>query len=337
MIAPRSLTALLIILCALPLAYAQAPEPNGGGVVPGVLPEHWNPAGPKCMEIADWQIHEYNKNLYMIRQSGCLDYEKPFLYLLFGKDKALLLDTGSRKFPVTRMLDEVIGRWLVREKRAGISLIVAHSHAHSDHTAGDTQIKTYSNPSIAVSFVPAEIEATKQLYGIREWPTDVGSLDLGDRVIDAIPIPGHNAVSIALYDRQTGILFTGDSFYPGRLYIQDFEAFVKSTNRLVAFTKGKIVSHIVGCHIEQTSTPYVDYPVGTIYQPNEHSMALARGHLLELQDALLSLQGKPARLAMRDFTIWPAVHDAQLNEAAEAAFKAREKRQMEQMWDQPKP
>jgi len=30
-----------------------------------------------------------------LRQSGCTDYEKPFVYLLFGKgQRALLVDTG---------------------------------------------------------------------------------------------------------------------------------------------------------------------------------------------------------------------------------------------------
>jgi len=41
----------------------------------------------------------------------------------------------------------------------------------------------------------------------------------------------HDAVSIAVYDRQTAILFTGDSVYPGRLYIRDFAAFEQSNER----------------------------------------------------------------------------------------------------------
>jgi len=48
------------------------------------------------MEMPEWQIHEYNPDLYILRQSGCTDFEKPFVYLLFGRERALLLDTGSR-------------------------------------------------------------------------------------------------------------------------------------------------------------------------------------------------------------------------------------------------
>jgi len=124
-------------------------------------------------------------------------------------------------------------------------------------------------------------------------------------VLDVIPIPGHDTLSIAFYDRQTGILLTGDSLYPGRLYVRDFPAFVKSTQRLVDFTRGKIVTHILGTHVEQTATPYKDYPVGTKYQPEEHELALSRGTLLELKEALDSMQGKPVRLLLRDITIWP--------------------------------
>jgi glyoxylase-like metal-dependent hydrolase (beta-lactamase superfamily II) len=288
------------------------------------------------MEVPAWQVHEYNPNLYIIRQSGCLDYEKPFLYLLFGKDRGLLLDTGSRNFPADEMLQTAVGNWLKRTKRANIEIVVVHSHGHSDHVAGDEDLKKMQRANISVRLIPATVEATKNLYGISKWPEQTGSIDLGGRMLDAIAIPGHSPTSIALYDRQTGILFTGDSLYPGRLYVSDWNAFVDSTRRLVEFTKGKVISHILGCHIEETQTAYLDYPVGTIYQPSEHSLALSRGNLLELMDALNSLH-RPARMAMRDFSIWPAVTDAEERSKAEAAFKAHEKEELENMWDQPKP
>ena len=44
--------------------------------------------------------------------------------------------------------------------------------------------------------------------------------------------------SIALYDRRTGLLLTGDTLYPGRLYVRDGPAFAASIQRLVAFTRG---------------------------------------------------------------------------------------------------
>lgn len=331
----KSALALSLFCLGIPL-FGQAPEPDGGGIEPGVMPLTWPASGPKCMEVPAWRVHEYNPNLYIIRQSGCLDYEKPFLYLLFGKDRGLLLDTGSRNFPADLMLQTVVGNWLERNKRSNIQILVVHSHGHSDHTAGDALLRKMQSASISVRLVPATVEATKDLYGITNWPEQTGHVDLGGRVLDAIAIPGHSSTSVALYDRQTGILFTGDSLYPGRLYVSDWNAFVESTRRLVSFTGGKLISHILGCHIEETQAAYLDYPVGTIYQPNEHSLALSRGNLLELMDALTSLQ-KPARMAMRDFSIWPSVTASEERSKAEAAFKANEKEQLENMWNQPKP
>lgn len=61
-------------------------------LVPGVLPESFvEPEHDSPL----WQVHAYNNNTYILRQSGLTDYEKPFLYLLFGDEKAYLLDTGS--------------------------------------------------------------------------------------------------------------------------------------------------------------------------------------------------------------------------------------------------
>jgi len=47
------------------------------------------------MEIPDWDVHEIDRDLYILRQSPCASYEKPFVFLLFGDDRALLLDTGA--------------------------------------------------------------------------------------------------------------------------------------------------------------------------------------------------------------------------------------------------
>jgi hydroxyacylglutathione hydrolase len=323
----------LLSLCGAS-AIAQVVQPSGATVQVGTLPRQWAPAGPKCMEVPEWQVHEYNEDLYLLRQSGCTDYEKPFIFLFFGKDKAMLLDTGSRRGNLAPELRRIVTNWLKREGRTSIPLIVVHTHSHSDHIAGDTEVQAIKDPAMPVTLVPAELDATKKLYGIQHWPDDIGQIDLGGRILDVIPIPGHNAVGVAIYDRNTAILFTGDSLYPGRLYVQDFAAFQSSTERMLRFTEGKPVAHILGNHIEQTRTPFLDYPVGTIYQPQEHQLDLSRGSLLELEDGLVSLHGKPARLALRDFTIWPVGLDFPVSAAEKAAFAQRERDQSTQMWNQ---
>ena len=311
------------------VALAQAPQPDGGGVLPGTLPRAWQTGGPNCLEVSDWQVHEYNADLYILRESGCTNYEKPFLYLLFGVKQAMLLDTGAGTTDVAREIDSVIAKWLRRNRRDSIPLIVAHSHSHSDHIAGDGQFRGRAG----VTLVPLTVEATQKFFHIDRWPEGMGQIDLGARVIDVLPIPGHDKLSMAYYDRQTGILFTGDSLYPGRLYVDDFPVFVASTARMVEFTRGKIVTHLLGGHIEQTATPYLDYPIGSMYQPAEHALDLGRGELLEL-DAVLRGMDKPRRAALRDFTVWPA--DAKGWEELDAIEKVTLEKQRQSMWGQPR-
>ena len=267
----------------------------------GVLPASWITGGPNCLEVPDWQVHEYNSGFYILRESGCTNYEKPFLYLIFGRDRALLVDTGAGEIDTAAFVRKLMAGWLKRNQRASMPLLVVHSHGHGDHVAGDKGFNGLAD----VTLVPAAVEAEQKAFGIANWPDQPGMIDLGDRILDVLAIPGHQPAHVAYYDRKTGILLTGDHLYPGRLYISDFATYVASTRRLVQFTETRPVAHILGCHIEQSSTPYVDYPVGTTYQPHEHSLELGRAHLLELLAGLEALQGKPAKVPLREFTIFP--------------------------------
>lgn len=250
------------------------------------------------MEQPDWLVHEYNEDFYILRQSGCTHYEKPFLYLIFGSEKALLLDSGAGKQPGTaRIVNSLLERRASVRGSQPSELIVAHSHGHGDHTAGDKEMTSLAR------VIPPSVDELRQAFGIDAWPDSTGKLDLGTRELDIVPIPGHDNVSIAVYDRRTGILLTGDTVYPGRLYVADMEQFKRSVERLVEWTRTRPVSHLLGAHIEQTRTPFRDYPAGTTFQPGEHALELTRGHLLELHEALATAGAGP--IARRDFTIVP--------------------------------
>lgn len=278
-----------------------AAQPDGIGYRPGVLPRSWIPSGPKCQKNPKFQIHQYNDDLYILRESGCSNYEKPFLYLLFGREKVLLLDTGAGSTDVAQVVKKVIDDWLVKRRLPSLKLIVAHTHGHGDHISGDDQVSLLPNTVL----ISPNLKAVQSFFGIQRWPEEIVQYDLGKRVLDIIPIPGHEASSIAIYDRQTALLFTGDTLYPGRLYVSEPSQYVRSIKRLVDFTRDRFLAHILGCHIENTRTPYVDYPVETVYQPDEHSLELGRGQLLELHEALERMKGSVVKKVMRDFTIWP--------------------------------
>jgi len=268
---------------------------------PGQLPASWMSGGPNCVSVPDWQVHEYNDNFYILRESGCINYEKPFLYLIFGEKEALLEDTGAGQVQTAPFVMSLLEKWAKKTNHAPVQLIVIHSHNHGDHTAGDKQFQAIPEVQF-VAGTPAEVS---KAAGIANWPADPGTIDLGGRVLDVIAIPGHQDASIAIYDRKTGNLLTGDSLYPGRLYVSDFAAYAASAHRLAEFARTHNIAHVLGTHIEQSATPYLDYPRGTTYQPNEHRLELTRANILELDEGFQSMKGTPEKLALPEFTIQP--------------------------------
>ncbi|MEP6779402.1 MAG: MBL fold metallo-hydrolase [Gemmatimonadaceae bacterium] len=268
---------------------------------PGTFPQSWYAGTADRAGRPDFQIHAYNDDFYILRQAAFTNYEKPFLYLIFGNDKAILFDTGAGKADVAGAVQGVIQTWLKKHKRTGIPLIVAHSHAHGDHVAGDAQFANRTG----ITLVGKDTAAVRAFFGIQHWPAEMVTYDLGNRTLDIFPIPGHEASSIAVYDRRTHILLTGDTFYPGRLYVRDGKAFTASIQRLVDFSATHNVSHFLGTHVEQSSTPFKDYVVGTVDQPNEHVLELTRADLLEMNNALRVMNGTVVRKAFANLTIWP--------------------------------
>ena len=269
----------------------------------GALPEHWWAATPACIGRPDFQLHRYNSDLYILRQTACSHAEKPFLYLLFGRSEAILLDTGAEGGDVTTAVDRAVRHWLRAHDRRSIPLVVTHLHSHHDHIAGDAPLAQLPNTTV----IPhSSVSALQTLFGITTWPTDLGRYDLGDRFLDVVPVPGHDETSLAVYDRQTGLLLTGDTMYAGRIYINmpDHAVFTASADRLVDFARTRVITHVLGTHIEQRGL-YRDYPVGTTFAPEEQRLELSYGQLLELQQGAhdLDATGRIIQRAFRDFSI----------------------------------
>jgi hydroxyacylglutathione hydrolase len=272
--------------------------PDGnGGLVPGTLTVSWMHGSQNCAQNTDpeVQVHAYNATTHIIRQNKCRTFEAPFIFVLQGTTQALVLDTGATNTATIRNT----ARGLVGTKQ----MIVAHTHAHGDHRASDSQFAGQAMTTL----VAANRAAVEAAFGIAPWPTDEGSLDLGGRILDVLAIPGHEAQHIAIYDRQTGLLLTGDSLYPGLLFINNWNEYRTSIRRLAQFISTRQVSHVLGAHIEMTATPKVVYPYGTTYQPNEHVLQLGALHVTELDTALTALGPTPpaAPIAHDDFVIDP--------------------------------
>jgi hypothetical protein len=69
-----------------------------------VLWNHGRAGEPKI------QVHAYDESTVILRQSKTVTYEAPFLFLLFGDDRALLLDTGATGDPGSFPLRETVDR-----------------------------------------------------------------------------------------------------------------------------------------------------------------------------------------------------------------------------------
>ena len=239
----------------------------------GSFPERWfdgtDPNEPM------FQVHAYDPCTWIIRQSLVTHYEGPFLYLLAGEQRALLVDTGvAGGFPLRGTVDDLIGK--------DFPLVVAHSHSHGDHVAHDEQFVGRPD-TVVVGHSPEDVA---EFFGLKAWPKGPSAIDLGQRVINVLAIPGHCPSHIALYDRRSRILLTGDTLYPGRLYIYDHQAFRASVDRLIAFTADREVAHMLGGHIEMTNNPGVDLEYRAAVHLDEHQLQLGREQLLELRHGL---------------------------------------------------
>jgi hydroxyacylglutathione hydrolase len=282
----------------------------------------WIHGTPRRGELEDplIQVHRYDDDTVLLRQSKSTSFEAPFLFLLLGRDRALLLDTGATKdperFPLRRTVDTLIGEWLAAHPDVDASayeLVVAHTHGHGDHVAGDGMLA--DRPRTIV--VSRELEAVQRYFGFRDWPAEVVQFDLGGRVLEVTGIPGHHRASVAVHDPATGFLLTGDTVYPGRLYVEDPPAFLDSLDRLVALATTRDVTHVLGCHVEMTSTPGRDYPLGTTYQPDEAPWPMTVAQLVAVRDAARSLAGKAGAHGYDDFAIWNGpCHAAMLRQVA---------------------
>jgi hydroxyacylglutathione hydrolase len=249
------------------------------------------------------QVHACDSDTYILRQSKDVSYEAPFLYLLFGKRRAILFDTGATadvvRFPLRPTIDRLVETWLSNSPLDDYQLVVAHTHPHGDHVAGDPQFTDRPN-TVVVGHGVSDVQA---FFGITDWPRAVVPFDLGDRTLQIFGTPGHHRAAIATFDPSSGFLFTGDTVYPGRLYVEDFPAFRDSVDRLVAFADAHAVAYVMGCHVEMSQTARHDYPIGTKYQPHEAPVQMSVAQLRAVQQAAAQ-SARPGVHQFDDFAIY---------------------------------
>ncbi len=180
-------------------------------------------------------------------------WEEVISYLILGEKRALLFDTGMGIGDIKKVVDAL----------TTLPVSVLNSHTHNDHVGGNWEFSdiygmntdfTRMNAKGSTADAQAEIVpgaicgplpagfdpksyATRP-FRIKGWLHDGDVFDLGGRTLLVLATPGHTPDAISLLDRKNGLLFTGDTFYPGPIFLYrpetEMDAYVASVKRLAA-------------------------------------------------------------------------------------------------------
>tara|TARA_R110002072_G_scaffold36301_7_gene107063 strand:- start:4775 stop:5773 length:999 start_codon:yes stop_codon:yes gene_type:complete len=272
-----------------------------------LIEKQWNSGSQNCRTNDEplIEVFSFSSSTYVLRQNKCVSFEAPFIYVLFGEHTVLVHDTGatesSEKFPLADAVLELVNA----RSKLGYpdiqTILVTHSHSHGDHTSADLQFRSLDS----VKLIEPNSEAILKYFGITDWPNESAKIDLGGRELTIIPTPGHQEESISIYDPQTKWMLTGDTFYPGNVYVKNWQAYRLSIRRLVDFSKIHQVSMLMGSHIEMSIKPGKAYPIGTTYQPHETTLPLQLEDLYQLHAALEASGAEAKSLTFDHLLITP--------------------------------
>ena len=212
-----------------------------------------------------FEVYEVRPHVFAIYEPH--QAEEVISYLVLGNTQALLFDTGLGIADIRSVVLSL----------TKLPVIVVNSHTHNDHVGGNWQFEHVAGMATAFTHesargssadAQAELEPGNlcgalptgfdaKAYVTRSWKVDRSihdgsTFELGGRTLEVIATPGHTPDAIALLDRANGLLFTGDSYYPGPIYLYrpetDLDAYEHSMARLAALSskvKSLLPSHNV--------------------------------------------------------------------------------------------
>jgi glyoxylase-like metal-dependent hydrolase (beta-lactamase superfamily II) len=198
-----------------------------------------------------FKVYDVGHNTYAIDEP--YNWEETIAYLILGKDKALLFDTGMG-------LDTIS---LVVKELTKLPIVVLNSHTHPDHIGGNNEFSrilamntTYTRSNAANGYLHNDVkwEVSPASFCLSRLPHEDTAhyyikpfkvsqviesgymINLGGRKLQVIATPGHTPDAICLYDKQAGYLWCGDSFYEGPILLSsdgtDLKAYQQSVNRM---------------------------------------------------------------------------------------------------------
>jgi hydroxyacylglutathione hydrolase len=166
-------------------------------------------------------------------------------YLIVGRDRALLFDTG----PGLRSIAPVVASLTSRP------VVALPSHMHFDHTGN-----LHEFADVAMADLPmlrdcernGLFNATEELFlgsyenmtwkpvRIGEWWPNGHRIDVGGSLLELLHTPGHSPDSVSLWNADANTLFVADLIYPGELYGHvpgsNLRDYLASAERLLALS-----------------------------------------------------------------------------------------------------
>jgi glyoxylase-like metal-dependent hydrolase (beta-lactamase superfamily II) len=211
------------------------------------------PASPRVAVPGDWfSVYRVADGVFAILEPR--QYQETISYLVVGRSRALLFDTGLGLVPLRPVVESL----------TKLPVDVLNSHTHFDHVGGNAEfdrvlaLDTAYTRANQRGFAHAELVGETQpdhlcgglpkgvdgnAYATRPWRAskavkDGDVLDLGGLSLEVLHVPGHTPDAIALLDRANGRLFTGDTYYDGPIWLYvpetDLAAYERSLARLAA-------------------------------------------------------------------------------------------------------
>lgn len=202
----------------------------------------------------DWySVRRLDDGVTAISEPYIQEFYRCNVWHVRGRDRDMLVDSGMGVVSLREWVP------LVTER----DLIAVASHTHFDHIgchhefecravhaaeadllANPTRQNTLADPYVTDEIfdaLPPEPYCS-QCYAVKKAPAtrilaDGDVIDLGDRRFEVIHTPGHSPGGIALYEKATEILFSGDIVYDGPLiedtYHSDAADYLASMERLL--------------------------------------------------------------------------------------------------------
>jgi glyoxylase-like metal-dependent hydrolase (beta-lactamase superfamily II) len=277
------------------------------GAAPGNLPFRWLYGSNVAALNRDprIQVVQYNEDTYVLRENVCVHWEAPFTYLLFGNKSALLIDTGATAeaayYPLRATVDAIIRRWSQIRRKKSVPLTIAMTSGE-DIAQNQGVMQFAGRPGTTIASQP--LAAMKQFYGLaNSWPSGEGHIDLGDRIIGVIPMPGAHKDGLVFYDPYNWFLFTGDLLFPGKINISNDADYVASLQRLKQWKESHSVKWLMGGHIEMQFVPGKAYPRFATYKPYERVLQMEPSLIDDALESAKQVLGKEIALVRPDFIL----------------------------------